>query len=226
MAKICFPHHSNGKFDSLKEAVRTLKRRKSGWWEYMLTDIVRYNVCYRDILRKHGIETLIERLVGEAPELGSDGGSLDHLREWWERTKPLGAYDIQCYHVKDRVTILGHTFEGLEDIVRHRGIIGRDLWNDIDCSVPDRVDEYPDVHIGELYSNYPVFDSFDLGDDRTYRNYIFRSSPVTEREMKKAYDAPFTSCFSMVHENMRKNRLPVLYYDGDSAYMLLATVKA
>ena len=60
MAKICFPHHSHGEFNSLKEAYRYLRKREYGWSWFTLTEIVKYNVLYRDYLREHGIDSLIK----------------------------------------------------------------------------------------------------------------------------------------------------------------------
>ena len=57
------------------------------------------------------------------PELADDTDALNHLREWATREK-VAMYDIQCYNIKDEVTILGHTFYGLDDIINHRELIG------------------------------------------------------------------------------------------------------
>ena len=82
------------------------------------------------------------------------------------------------------------------------------------------------VHIGHFYESYPVFDSYDLADDRTYQNYIFCATPITENDMKDAFKNFHGFNFSMVHENMPEENLPILYYRGDGKYMLLATAKS
>lgn len=51
----------------------------------------------------------------------------------------------------------------------------------------DDTDGYPDIHIGALYEDYPVFDSYDLGDDRSYQNYIFRKNEITKEELETVY---------------------------------------
>lgn len=225
MANICFPHYSKGKFDSLAQALRTLKRIRYGWSEYMLTEIVQYNVCYRDYLRTYGMESLIEHLIEEAPDLGNETAALKHLRDWWARKGQLADYDIQCYHINDRITVLGRNFDGLEDIFRHRAIIGKNFFSGFECFTPNEINEYPDVHIGELYDNYPIFDSYDAGDDRTYQNYIFRTKPITKDDMAGAFKTSCRCNFCMVHEDIPVHRLPILYYNGDGEYMLLATSK-
>ena len=52
MTKICFPHHTRGDFSSLNEAFRYLRKRDYGWSWFTLTEIVKYNVFYRDYLGK------------------------------------------------------------------------------------------------------------------------------------------------------------------------------
>ena len=225
MAKICFPHYSRGVFESLAQALKTLKRRNNGWHDYMLTEIVQYNVCYRDYLRTHGIEGLIEHLVQEVTELKNEIESLEYLRNYFSRREQLAEYDIQCYHIKDQVKILSHTFYGLADIIEHREIIGNKFLSELECFAPDEINEYADVHIGELYDDYPTFDSLDACDDRTFQNYIFRESPITEDDMKEAFKTSHGCNFCMVHESIPVHRLPILYYQGDGDYMLLATSK-
>lgn len=225
MAKICFPHYAKGVFESLAQALKTLKRKKNGWYHYMLTEIVQYNVCYRDYLRIHGMKRLIEHLIEEVPELKNEIESLEYLRNYFSRREKLAEYDIQCYHIKDQVQILGHTFSGLADIIKHRAIIGKEFYLGFECYTPKKINEYADVHIGELYDNYPIFDSSDVCDDRTYQNYIFRTSPITEDDMKEAFNTSHGFNFCMVHESISIHRLPILYYKGDGNYMLLATKK-
>lgn len=144
------------------------------------------------------------------------------MREWAAEEK-LADYDIQCYNIKDKITIHGHTFNGLQDIREHIELFGREGHDGLHCWSPTEVEPYKDVHIGHFYENYPVFDSYDLGDDRTYQNYIFRNTPITESDMKNAFGISHRANFCMVHENILEEMLPILYYSGDGQYMLLAT---
>lgn len=132
-------------------------------------------------------------------------------------------YQIRHCHIKDKITILGHTFNGLEDIEQHCAMRGKEYLNGLECWKREGITEYPDIHIGEIYDDYPVFDSYDLSDDRTYRNYIFRRSPITEEDMKAAFRISHRTNFCMVHEDIPQEFLPILYYSGDGEYMLLAT---
>lgn len=225
MEKICFPHHTQGEFASLKEAVHKLKKMEYGWSSFTLAEIVRYNICYRDHLRQFGIKSLADRLIGESVELKDDKAALNYLYEWWQREQYVAAYDIQCYNVENEITVFDHTFHGLKDIVRHRGIIGKEFFSGFECFIPEKTDECPDIHIGEIYQNYPIFDSYDLSDDRTYQNYIFRNKAISEDDMRETFRIPYASNFCMVHENIPQEQLPILYYSGDGKYMLLATSK-
>lgn len=224
MAYICFPHYKKGEFASLAEALKYLNRETYSISRYVLCEIVQYNTCYRNHLRLHGVEDLIMRLTDEAPQLKENKVLLNYLREWAAEEK-LADYDIQCYNINDKVTILGHTFNGLKDIRGHVEFFGREWFDGLNCWTSTEVEPYNDVHIGLFYENYPVFDSFDLCDDRTYQNYIFRAAPITEADMKEAFRTSHGSNFCMIHETIPEENLPILYYGGDNKYMFLATKK-
>lgn len=222
MAKICFPHYKKGEFASLADALKFMNRETYSVSRYALCEIVQYNICYRNHLRRHGVEDLIIRLIEEAPQLKEEKVLLYRLREWAAEEK-LADYDIQCYNIKDKVIILGHTFNGMKDIREHVELFGREGYDGLHCWSPTEVEPYDDVHIGHFYDNYPVFDSSDLCDNRTYQNYIFRPAPITEANMKDAFCTSHGFNFCMVHENIPEENLPILYYSGDGKYMLLAT---
>lgn len=224
MAKICFPHHTRGEFNSLNEAFCFLSRIDYGWSWYTLTKIVQYNIPYRDYLRNNGIDALVAAIIEEVPQLAADNASLNYLREWAANQK-LAHYDIQCHNIKEKVTILGHTFNGLQDILMHTQLYAREGYGGLQCYAPSNIDKSDTVHIGKIYKNYPVFDSSDYSDDRTYRNYLFRHVPITESDIKALSQVPCSFNFCMVHENIPVNLLPILYYDGDGDYMLLAKNK-
>lgn len=224
MAKICFPHHTRGEFSSLNEAFHYLIKREYGWLGSTLTEIVKCNVYYRDYLREYGIDSLIRIITDEVPELTDDKKALKYLREWATKEK-VAIYDIQCYNIKSKITILGHIFDGLEDIIKHREALGKEFYRGFECFIPQEVISYSDIHIGELYENYPIFDSYDLGDDRAYQNYIFRKNEITRQDMETAFAVYHKGNFCMVHEQIPEDMLPILYYSGESNYMLLATNK-
>ena len=132
MTKIYFPHYKKGEFASLADALKFLNRETYSISQYTLCEIVQYNTCYRNHLRHHGVENLIIRLIEEAPQLKEEKVLLYHLREWAVEEK-LADYDIQCYNIKDKVTILGHTFNGLKDIREHVELFGCEGYDGLHC---------------------------------------------------------------------------------------------
>lgn len=220
MKAACFPHHKKGTYSSLKEIIHNHRGRLV----FVLTDIVRYNSSYRNYLRNYGINSLINELIREVPELKQEKLALEYLRTWASANQ-LADYNIQCYHIDDEVTILGYTFNGLEDIRQHCTMIANESFGELKCRKREDITEYPDIYIGEVYDNYPIFDSCDLSDDRTYSNFLFRSSPITEEDMEKVFLTPHRLNFCMVHEEINMECLPILYYSGDGEYMLLAINK-
>lgn len=223
--EVCFPHYHKGEFSSLHKAVRFLKDRQSGWGYYM-KKIVQYNVRYRDILREKGLVSLLHRLLEDAPELCSEKAALEEVRRWYvDEGKHLAGYDIQCYNIKDKITILGHEFSGLEDVKAHRSLCGRDSFYDPDMIHCTPAKESKDVFVAELYDRYPIFDSYDIGDDRTYQNYFFSNVPFSEETLAEMKAIKHKCNYCMVHEEIPEHLLPVLYYSGEGDYMILATKK-
>lgn len=222
MAKICFPHHRCGEFSSLNEAFHYLRKIEYGWSWFTLTEIVKCNVYYRDYLREYGIDSLIKMIIEEVPELAEDNKALNHLREWTLKEN-IAKYDIQCYNINDEITILGRTFNGLKDIMEHFELYGDYGYFGLQCWPSPKNIPYDDVHIGHLYKSYPRFDSYDLSDDRTYQNYIFRNTQILETDMKDVISVSHRANFCMVHEEIPEDNLPILYYSGVGQYMLLAS---
>lgn len=223
--KLCYPGYVDCEFDTLNDAVIYFKEHGSTL-EYRIPEIIMNNICYRDYLRNYGIETLIMRLVADVPELKEDHKLLQSLREWYEEEgKTLSGYDIQCYNIKDTITVLGHEFYGLDDVIAHRCAYGRLRYSypSINDCTPKK--SVADIHVSEFYESYPVFDSFDIGDDRTYQNYVFTSEPIGDEKLKQIFEINHNCNYCMVHEQIPESLLPILYYSGEGDYMLLAIKK-
>lgn len=223
--KISYPGYRDSEFASLSDAVRYFKKNRY-CLEYRIPDIIMYNVCYRDYLRNFGMETLVRRLLTDVPELAEDRQLPQRLWEWYDKEgKDLAGYDIQCYNIKDTITVLGHTFHGLEDVIVHRTAFARIGHSDISISscVPKK--HISGLHVSEFYASYPVFDSYDVGDDRTYQNYVFTNEPIDEVRLKEISEISCNYNYCMVHERIPERFLPILYYSGDGDYMILAQKK-
>lgn len=224
-SKICYTGYIDSEFDSLQDAV--LHFRKKGLnMEYRLPDIIMNNVCYRDYLREHGIEMLLSRLVKDVPELAKDEKLLQSIQKWYDKEgKTLSEYDIQCYNIKDTITVLGHEFYGLEDVMAHSSAYGRIGCSDMTLNECNPQKKVPNLYIAELYARYPIFDSYDVGDDRTYQNYVFTNEPIDDEKLKEIAEKRHNYDYCMVHENIPEHLLPILYYRGDGDYMILAQKK-
>ena len=71
-----------------------------------------------------------------------------------------------------------------------------------------------------------MFDSSDASDGRSYNNYIISCNSLVEPMMEiYCSQVSVRSYFCMVHEDIPPYLLPILYYDGDSDCVLLATAK-
>lgn len=223
MAKICFPHYERGDFESIKEAYEFFSK-KNGWHEYMLEDIIRYNVVYRDYLRTNGYYALIDLLVNEGCPIAKDYNLYSSFYK--NGRLDIKEYDIQCYNIKDEITILGRTFNGLADIMAHCEIYGSDSFFGFECHEPDEYTAYRNIHIGEIYQHYPTFDSFDACDNRCFSNFIFRKNAITKEDMRIVFSGtPHTNNFCMIHERINSDFLPILYYSGEGNYMLLVSIE-
>lgn len=224
-SKICYPGYIDSEFDSLQDAVLHFKKKGLNM-EYRLPDIIKYNICYRDYLRDYGMDILLKRLVKDVPELAKDEKLLQSLQTWYDKEgKNLSGYDIQCYNIRDTITVLGHEFHGLENVIAYSGTYGYIGCSDITLNECTPQKKAPNLYITELYARYPIFDSFDVGDDRTYQNYVFTHEPVDSARMDEIFKVGHRTNYCMVHENIPEHLLPMLYYCGDGDYMILATKK-
>lgn len=216
MAKINIPLHGFGEFETLQQALTVLKQKDS-WHSYLLGDIVLYNICYRDHLRKRGLKSLERRLIAEAPELKNDEKALEQLRKRLDKVGPIADYDIQCHDIRDNFTLFGHTFRGLVEVQEH----SRRYRNYGEAQEA----QSSGVYVQAYHEAYPQFDSFDACDNRTYQNYIIRdiAQPIQYWSATPQSDC-FPNC--MVHEDIPSEALPILYYPGDGRSFLLATAKA
>ena len=223
--KICYPGYRNAEFASLRDAVRYLKR-DGGGLEYSITELLKYNVCYRDYLRNHGIETLLKRIVSDVTELKNDEKVIKRILEWYDKEgKELAAYDIQCYNIKDTITVLGYKFNGLDDVIAHRSAYARIGHSGVSISGCTPKKSASGLYVSEFYATYPIFDSYDIGDDRTYQNYVFTNQPIDDTRLKEISEIRHNYNYCMVHENIPEHLLPILYYRGDGDYMILAQKK-
>ena len=208
-------------FSTWQEAVKVLYR--SNRIGYELQRFIQYNVVMRDMLRQKGIEALLDEIFTIVPRRCVDERTIQYIIKYWTEN-PIADYDIQMYHIDDDITILGHTFHGLNDVRQHCEMTAS-VRSQLHCFPTKEYIPLENIHIGEIYESYPIFDSYDYSDNRCYENYIFASEPIMEELMQQYANIKPESNYCMVHEKIPTELLPVLYYVGDGPYMVLATQK-
>ena len=130
----------------------------------------------------------------------------------------LGIQEVSIYA---DIEILGHVFHGLKDIQEH---VEMSLYRSFSRG-PANVQEPKakcKVHVGEMWKPYPCFDASDYAyEHRTYQNYIFRTRPIKQDDMKKLSELPFGCNDCRVSEDVASEMLPMVYYEGDGEIMLI-----
>lgn len=226
--KVFFPCYGGCEFNSLAETVNYVQQMRGGLSVY-IDKIVKYNIRFRDCLRENGIDGVIKMLIDEAPAIELETEALDYLKEkWTNRMKEhIADYDIQCLPKDGPIRIGGCLFNGLKEIASQAEMSG--CPNRLISTWYNREGYQQNpagLHIGNIWKSYPTFDSFDDSDGRSYNNYVFSNQPLTEAMMNQYWEQiPYKSNYCMVHEHIPEALLPVLYWDGDSDNVLLATKK-
>ena len=188
-----------------------------------LNRFIQYNIVMRDILRQKGIEGLLDEIFTIVPKNSISPLTIRYITKYWTEN-PIADYDIQMYHIDDDITILGHTFHGLQGVRQHcemTASMGFQLY----CFPTKEHIPLENIHVGIIDKSYPKFDSYDYSDTRCYENYIFAHEPITEQLVQEYTKIGVESNYCMVHENIPTELLPILYYVGDGPYMVLATKK-
>lgn len=195
--------------------------------QFYIGNIVLYNVCYRDFLREHGIDALIERLCYEASAFRKETEAIRVLRNKVETWGALADYDIQCLSVDDSFLIKGdgfqHGFCSLRDMRISVEKYHRRKRYDFEAK---EYVEISGIHILCDYEPYPVFDSNDSCDDRDYNNYFFLRSPFSADDIARIDAMPTCGNNCKVSEHLTHvSEMPLLYYKGDGPSMLLVQSK-
>lgn len=220
-------------YDSLAEVVTDLTTGhntyvRNGETEnrlrYYLGNIVLFNVRYRDIFRAGGAETLYPALFKEAPALQKEKSALKSLEDALDRRGRLGDYDIQCISVNDSFCVHGRVFDGLNDVRKNVELYMRRRRE------PSESKHYQhrlgDVHVLCYYEPFPIFDSSDWGEDRTYCNFFFKNWRFGVSDFRRIDEIPDDGNLNKANERLPfVNEMPLLYYPGDGDSMLLVTAK-
>ena len=192
-------------------------------WAY-IGHIVLYNVRYRDILRAEGIDGILKTLFAEAPAFRYQTNAIQYLCSSVDRHGRLADYDIQCLSIGDAFQVHGREFNGLDEVK------GKVDWYLRDGGEPRAARpqgfRFNPLHILCNYEPYPIFDSSDWGDDRTYCNYFFLNRQFQPSDFKEITGIKPDGNSCKAHERLpHTGECPLLYYPGDGKTMLLVTPK-
>lgn len=118
--------------------------------------------------------------------------------------------------------ILGHVFNGLNDIkraVESYCRVGREPW-DSEPKSPVK-----GVHVVCVYEPYPCFDSEDYAnEDRDFSNYFFSPTPFTKQQIERLAKLPGRCNAQMVNETMPEWAVPSVYYRGEGDKIIVANL--
>ena len=209
-------------FSTWQEAVKYLYQSNRIGNE--LNRLIQYNVVMRDILRQKGREGLLAEIFAIVPKDNISALTIRYITQYWTEN-PIADYDIQMYHIDDDITILGHTFHGLEGVRQHCEMIAS-MGFQLYCFPTKEHIPLENIHVGIIDKSYPKFDSYDYSDTRCYENYIFAPKPITKEQMQQYANIKLESNYCMIHEHIPAENLPILYYVGEGPYMVLATKKS
>lgn len=207
--------HSKYEF-TLKEALEFMQNEP-----YYFKDVVLYNVCLRDQLRQFGAQALVDELCRIVEPNADLKRSMTYFVDSWQG-KQIADFDIQLVSIYEDLDFGFTTVRGLQEL---KTLVEKSIYRNGD-RFSEKETSQGQIHAGEVWDSYPVFDSGDLGDDRTYQNYIIRDRPIADLEMRVLAGVPsrYDSC--KLHETTPEDLLPMVYYRGDGGFLLLAKKKS
>lgn len=188
--------------DNLQEEIFNTEESISHFCSW-IGDIALYNLPYRNLLREHGVDALIKKICEDEPRLPEERVK-NNIQEMWKKCgEKLKDYDIRFMGLREKVCILGKTFEGIADFM-----------------------DDDEVHVACYMEPYPCFDEFDaLNEDRWYKAWAFSKEPIGERTCGKLSDLVRLSLMWDFNK-LTPNMLPIVFDNGDSpvAYMITSRI--
>lgn len=120
------------------------------------------------------------------------------------------------------VEILGHVFNGLNDIKR-----AVEAYCRVDGEPWETEPKSPisGIHVVCIYEPYPCFDSEDYANEnRDFSNYFFQTEPFTKQQIERLAKLPGRCNAQMVNENMPEWVAPAVYFRGEGNKMIVASL--
>ncbi len=147
---------------------------------------------------------------------------IQFLKSLFEGKQQKVEHVIYECSIHDDVEILGHVFHGLSDIATH---VEMSLYRDYSHGKANSVTpgKKCDVHVGELWTPYPCFDSYDsYNENRSYSNYVFRNHSIQQSDMRQMSELPYSINYCRATEDTPDDMRPIVYYRGDGNTMVVA----
>lgn len=209
--------HTKYRF-TLEEAFNVLQSET-----YMFKNMVLHNVCMRDILRDIGARALVKEFNEMFSPNDKLKSEMDRFVETWEG-RSIADFDIQIVSKFETIDLGFGKIHGLEELER---IVEKSMYvrfGSDNKNIYAREQQENPLHVGEVWTPYPTFDSDD-NDSRSYQNYVVWQIPISNTVIKELANVENNFNCCRVHEKTPAKLLPIIYYDGDSGFMLLAKRK-
>lgn len=189
---------------TLAEALEYIGKEK--WNFSYFGDMMLHNIVLRDAMRCFGVKKVIEQIKEWAPASKNLENQIEDFQNKYSDDY-IGNLDIQVYSVAEDFQMFGRTLHGLNGILEQQ-------------------EKSEGLYVGQLLEHYPCFDSEDYAtENRYYQNYIIRENPITENEMQRFKELPSCYNYKKINERVALDMLPMVYYDGDGRFMLVATCR-
>lgn len=186
--------------------------------------IIRYNIPLRDAYRDMGAEAFTKELLDLVNNHDEFVGYMEIFNRRLAKNGGLADYDIQVYGKNIPLTFFGVTVPGIRGIQQRVECSLNGKYHDSEPSF--KKPKISDIHVGNVWESYPIFDSSDWLDNRTFDNYLIRNHPITPQEMFDVAAILGPCNANRVNEDIPANCLPLVYYEGDGNYIYVATAKS
>lgn len=136
---------------------------------------------------------------------------------------------IEFLPTDSKITIFGHTFNGLDEIreaIEAHTRRGEMFFPGAILRVNPRK-PVDGIHVLRVYEPYPCFDESDYEyEDRVQSDYFFSTKPFTRKSIMAISHLRAAHKIEFTEDGMPEEALPAIYYCGEGDIMTVATKEA